>query len=540
MNYDRKNIKITFESVFNNSVLGFSNDYPFVEFFENGEKKIMSKADYIDKLDAIAFALEKKLENVEKGRWVALRHATHVYWPAVFFALEKIGYKVMTMDENISGKAMQHCIEMGNLAAVVSHNCLNIENLIDISFDEVTASKCGVPENVCWESQMCVCTSGTSSMSKSVVYEAEVMLQIHKNIRNFIFSSPEVIRSLEKLPIYESRVLVTLPMRHVFGFQVPMIFWSQGCTMVFPANNGVFELVNSIKRERIWFTYGVPALWKAIFRVYKSKCKKVNPETFKEFFGEQFTHGMIGGARIDADFKNMVNSTGFCLSNAYGSTETGGCISLGYFNTEPKSDIPGEYSGKTFNGHTPKIILEDGTISDEGTGELAVLGAKSIYNGSLENGKFISRVEKSGELYRTGDVFTLKDGVYYYQGRCSNMIVNDSGENIYPEELEEDFSILETLTDQFGFIGIDDEPVLLIHSTELENFENSDLFEKIKKRNTELPHYKRLAKILVFKDILPKTLKGEISKKDIPDKIKECSGCNELMKEIILKGKRVN
>lgn len=539
MQYDRNNVRNTFESLMAHSICGFPNDYPIAECYENGEKRIFSRNEYAAKIEAIAAALEKELSGIEKGRWIALRHRTHVYWLPVFLALEMIGYKVMSVDENINGSGLERVMEMGNLAAVISHAPLNMEGLRDISFEAVTAAETGKPEKVCWETQMCVCTSGTSSAAKTIVFNAEVILQMQKNIKNFIFASPEVVQSLWNIPMNEARVLVTLPMRHIFGFEVPMIFWGQGCTMVFPKNNGVLELTEAIRRERIWFTYGVPALWKAIFRIYQNKCGTVSPETFREFFGEQFTHGMIGGARIDADFKNMVNSTGFCLSNAYGGTEIGGSVSTGYFNTEPDMGIAGEYSGVAMNGHITKIIQEDGTIVDEGTGELAVLGNKCIYNGILEHGKFVPRIERFGEMYRTGDMFTIKDGILFYQGRCSNMIVNDSGENIYPEELEEDFSLLETMTNQFCFIGIDDEPVLLLHTADCyENFEESELFAAIQKRNGELPHYKRLASVMVFRDPLPKTLKGEVSKKDMLNEIETRSKLEDAMREITMKGKR--
>lgn len=539
MQYDRNQVKHTFEELYAHSILGFSNNYPIAECYENNEKRIFSRDEYIAKIEAIAAALEKELSGIEKGRWIALRHRTHVYWLPVFLALEMIGYKVMSVDENIAGNGLARVMEMGNLAAVISHAPLGMEGLRDISFDAVTAAETGKPEKVCWETQMCVCTSGTSSAAKTIVFNAEIILQIQKNIKNFTFASPEVVDSLRAIPPHETRILVTLPMRHIFGFEIPMIFWGQGCTMVFPKNNGVLELTEAIKRERIWFTYGVPALWKAIFRIYQNKCGTVSPETFREFFGEQFTHGMIGGARIDADFKNLVNSTGFCLSNAYGGTEIGGCVSIGYFNTEPDMGIPGEYSGAAMNGHIPKIIQEDGSIVDEGTGELAVLGNKCIYSGILEHGAFVSRIERFGEMYRTGDMFTIKDGILFYQGRCSNMIVNDSGENIYPEELEEDFSVLETMTNQFCFIGIDDEPVLLLHTADsYENFEESALFAAIQKRNGELPHYKRLASVIVFRDPLPKTLKGEVSKKDMLNEIESRSKLEDAMREITMKGKR--
>ncbi|MCS4465187.1 hypothetical protein JTT01_19340 [Clostridium botulinum] len=39
--------------------------------------------------------------------------------------------------------------------------------------------------------------------------------------------------------------------------------------------------------------------------------------------------------------------------------------------------------------------------------------------------------------YRTGDIFELKNRKLYFKGRMKNIIVDESGENIYAEELEE-------------------------------------------------------------------------------------------------------
>ena len=81
-------------------------------------------------------------------------------------------------------------------------------------------------------------------------------------------------------------------------------------------------MVRTIREERIWSTYGVPALWKVIFNVYRNQAGEVSKESFREFFGEQFRHGLIGGARVDEELRAFIASIDFNMGNAYGSTET--------------------------------------------------------------------------------------------------------------------------------------------------------------------------------------------------------------------------
>lgn len=524
-------------AIFNNTVMSFPDDYPIVEYYENDLKKYLYKNDYIDLVKCFSGYLEKELKDFEKGSWIILRYKTNVYWFPIFFAASRIGYNVMFVDENSNTRTLDHCIKMGNTKAIITDKDLNIAGVKFISFDDIVSSSYKDSTYTEWSEYMCVCTSGTTGLPRSIVYKADTILQIQKNLGCYLFYSPEMHLSLNGIKRSEMKVLVTLPMRHIFGFEIPNIFGSYGCTMVFPRNSTIFELIRCIKEDNIWMTYGVPALWKAIYRVYKSNVQTVDAQSFASYFGKNFRYGMIGGARIDLDFKKLILASGIIMNNAYGGTENGGCISMGYFNTEPLSDIKGEYSGITVNNHKTYIKDEKGVMNKEGTGELVISNNTSIYDGTLVDGKFISRVETKGELYYTGDVFTKSGPYHYYQGRCNGMIVNDSGENIYPEELEEDFSIIDGKVIQYGVYGINDEPVLLIHSNDYDSFDNSNILELIKTKNNSLPFYKRISSVFIFRNKMPVTLKNEISKKDILKFIKDCKEQNNMVKEIKLKGR---
>ncbi len=57
----------------------------------------------------------------------------------------------------------------------------------------------------------------------------------------------------------------------------------------------------------------------------------------------------------------------------------------------------------------------------------------------MKDKKEISPELIEGMYYRTGDIFELKNRKLFFKGRMKNIIVDESGENIYAEELEEFF-----------------------------------------------------------------------------------------------------
>lgn len=503
---------ITIKTIYEDVIGGFSSEYPMIEYYEGNEKRYIYKKDYQKKVNAIAAVFEKELAGVEKGRFVGIKHETHPFWLAVFYGLEMIGYNVMFLDENATPTIIKNCSELGNLAAIVGkgNEEYSVKNIV---FEEVIRAEEGCPENVCWADMLCLCTSGTTGIAKSVVFKAETMTRIHRVVRATIIGNPYSISSYEKLGIDQMKVLATLPMRHVFGFQVPSVYMGFGCTLVFPKNQGVLELVRVIKEDKIWMTYGVPALWKAIFNIYKNQTDNICEETFSEFFGNQFKNGLIGGAKIDEDMKPFLKQVGFKMADAYGSTETGGCISLGFLIEEKSMNgIPG-YTGQLFNGHQAGVINSEGEWVPEGKGELAVKGL-NIYDGILKAGEFIPREEVSGEILHTGDMFTIQGRDFYCMGRADNMIINDAGENIYVEELEEDFSFLREKTEQYAAVGINNRPILVLYG---ESINKEKFVQEILEVNLHLPHYKRIENIYFVSSRLPVTSKNEVDRKAIEE-----------------------
>ena len=119
---------------------------------------------------------------------------------------------------------------------------------------------------------------------------------------------------------------------------------------------------------------------------------------------------------------------------------------------------------------------------------------------------------------KTGDLGILdKENVIYIRGRNKNMILGPSGQNIYPEEIEDKLNnspyILESLaTEENGKIV-----ALIVPDTEVMNAEKitpeqyQALFEKeIKEINTKLPNYSKIASFRLRTEEFEKTPKRSI------------------------------
>ncbi len=507
---------ITTETMYQDVFGGFSPDYPMIEFYEGDKKQLVYAQDFDRKTKAIAAFLEEGLKDIAPGRWVGLKYPTHPCWMNVFYALEMIGYKVMLLDETATSVYLENAVKLGNLAAIVGVRGETYP-VKAVAFEEAIIADKGMPGRVAWESMMCLCTSGTTGNAKSVVFKAETLSRIHRVLRSTLLAHPYTIKSSYELPINQMRVMATLPMRHIFGFQVPSIYIGYGCTLVFPKNPGVLELIRTIRDEKIWMTYGVPALWKSIFNVYRNQADGLDKTSFHDFFGRQFTHGLIGGASIDEELRALIAKIDFDMANTYGCTETGGAITLGFLNEEKSISGSAGYSGQLFNGHKAGVLEEDGTWQPQGIGELAVKGL-NITDGSLDRGIFVPRTDSLEELYRVGDIFKIENGDYYYLGRADNMILTDAGENIYVEELEEDFALLREKADQYCAVGYQGAPVLVVSKPACTE---EDLIGEIARANTALPHYKRLEWVFVIDDTLPLTSKKEIDRMRIAMRLKD-------------------
>lgn len=120
----------------------------------------------------------------------------------------------------------------------------------------------------------------------------------------------------------------------------------------------------------------------------------------------------------------------------------------------------------------------------------------------------------------TGDLCTMdKDGYIYIRGRNKNMILGPSGQNIYPEEIEQKLNNMPYVAESIVIDG-DGKLVALIYpdmdqatkdGIPMDNMENI-MNENIKTLNKELPAYSQLSKVKIYYQEFEKTPKRSIKR----------------------------
>ena len=291
-------------------------------------------------------------------------------------------------------------------------------------------------------------TSGTTGTPKGVMLT-------HKNFT----SMASKLSSLFTLYKHD-RLLSVLPLHHTFefatGFLMPLI---HGASITYLEQIDADSLARALEDEGITGMIGVPALWQLLERkIYKnvSDAGTLAERGFESvldfhrlvrdalpwdaslgkalFFpvhrklGGRLRLLISGGSALPPETMKTFHGLGFNLYEGYGMTESAPVLTV----TRPGDKvIPGSV-GRPLPGIDVKIHAPDA----RGIGEVIAKGP-NVMAGYFENAAATSDTLIEGWLH-TGDLGKFDaDGNLYIVGRKKEMILGPSGENVYPDELEE-------------------------------------------------------------------------------------------------------
>ena len=168
-------------------------------------------------------------------------------------------------------------------------------------------------------------------------------------------------------------------------------------------------------------------MWKMPF--IKNAIRGKVKEGLDKTFGGQLRFLIIGGAALNGEVEQVLHDIKFQYCVGYGMTECGPLISY-----EDWWAYAFHSCGKQLPQCHVRIDSENPTGKD---GEIQVKGI-NVMKGYYKNEEATKAVFTEDGWMRTGDLGILdKAGNIYIHGRSKNMILGPSGQNIYPEELED-------------------------------------------------------------------------------------------------------
>ena len=372
-------------------------------------------------------------------------------------------------------------------------------------------------------------TSGTTGYSKGV------MLTVNNLTGNVVFAMTALNTQTGQLYFQRGgRTLSFLPLAHAYGcafdFLAPMAVGGH-ITLLgrIPSPKILLEAMAVVKPtiiccvpmilEKVYRKQVLPMLEKgpmpiamkipllntAIYSVIRKK--------LMDAFGGNVSIFIVGGAPMNQETESFLRKIHFPITIGYGMTECAPLISFAPDN-EFKQGSCGRYL---------KDLLEvkiDSSDPEHVAGEIIVRG-EHVMKGYYKNDKATEKVLDPDGWLHTGDMGTMDpDGTLYIRGRSKTMILSGSGQNIYPEEIEDKLNnmylVLESLVIDVGEGRLRAMVVPDYEQAEAEGVDKNDLPEimqnNLKELNTQLAAYERVAEIVLYPTEFEKTPKRSIKR----------------------------
>ncbi len=363
-------------------------------------------------------------------------------------------------------------------------------------------------------------TSGTTSASKGV------MLPYRSLWSNVKFGS-EVLNLQAG-----DKIVSMLPMAHMYGMAFEFLYEvCHGCHVHFltrvPSPKIILQAFADVKPrivisvpliiEKIIKKNVLPKLdtlpMKILLRtpIINDKIKEKIKEQIAQVFGGEFYEVIIGGAAFNHDVEQFLRDLGFPYTVGYGMTECGPIISY-----EDWQSFKMGSCGKA----APRMEIKiDSSDPHNIVGEILTRG-DNVMLGYYKNPEATEQVLKDGWL-RTGDLGIIDEaGNLTIKGRSKNMLLGPSGQNIYPEEIEEKINNLPYVNESIVIQLKDNKLAALIHpdydAANAEGLSTSDLENIMEENrvavNSELPAYSAISRIKIYQQEFEKTPKKSIKR----------------------------
>lgn len=393
-------------------------------------------------------------------------------------------------------------------------------------------------------------TSGTTGKPKGVMLS-------HKNLISDGFIAQT------NLTIYPTDVFYALlPIHHAYTMQAAFIVPVEtGAEIVFGKSLAVSKMMRELREGKISIMLGVPLLYnKLLFGIrngIKSKgalvsgavaCMRgisffvkkltginIGKALFKSVLQQANIYSLrvaiCGGGPLASSVFKQYNAMGIDFIQGYGLTETSPIITL-----NPLEHFKIESVGRSFAPYEDiKIINGEKTITNKGlqtVGEIVVKGPM-VMQGYYKMPKETEAMFTEDGYLKTGDLGWMDKELYVMLcGRAKNLIVTNGGKNVYPEEIEDSFQLIDDVQQVTvrGYHTDEDKTSELIEALiypsdslyeklgcERNNqFVQDEVMEEIKKDvakvNKNFQSYSQITKITLLKEPLEMTTSQKVKR----------------------------
>ena len=365
-------------------------------------------------------------------------------------------------------------------------------------------------------------TSGTTSNSKGVLIPYRAL-----------WSNLEFAFEVLGTRVHRGdNVISMLPLAHMYGMSFEFIFeFMHGCHVFYltriPSPKIVLKAFGEIKPTII---ISVPLIIEKIIKknvlpklqtpsmkvllklpIISTKIRERIRESLVQAFGGNFYEIIVGGAAFNSEVENLLHKIGFNYTVGYGATECAPIISYeDWHNFAPGS------CGKA----APRMEVRINSADPANVpGEILARGTNTML-GYFKNPEATAQTLDKDGWYHTGDLGVMDaEGNIYIRGRIKNMLLGASGQNIYPEEIEDKLNTLPYVSECIVIQKNEKLYALIYPDYEEaekngldENGLNEAMVQNRKELNTMVAAYEQISGFKLYKEEFEKTPKRSIKR----------------------------
>ncbi|MCC6559090.1 MAG: AMP-binding protein [Polyangiaceae bacterium] len=447
------------------------------------EQDGLSRTSYRELRDAArATAARLAALGVRHGDRVLLSGANQPAWPIAYFGILRAGAVAVPVDPGLEAPQLANVLRSSTAAIAlwdagveekvgraVREALPNLRVLDLVAFTEEPAPGEALSASFARPSgedlASVIYTSGTTGDPKGVMLT-------HSNFTSLVASLAPIFPLSPR-----DRVLSVLPLHHTFEFTCGLLLpLSQGARVIYLDELSAERLGEGLRRGRVTAMVGVPALWQMLERRITARVKEQGKaaETafnwalelnrmlgdraglnagrlffgpFHEALGGSVRFLISGGAALPKDTAELFKGIGLPLSEGYGLTEASPVLTVS--KASPKTRAG--HVGKPIPGVQVRIHNPDAS----GVGEVVARGPNVMKGYAGDEEATAQALDEEGWLH-TGDLGKLDDGGrLVLVGRAKDVIVTTSGENVYPDDVENLLGKIDHVK-ELAIVGIDD------------------------------------------------------------------------------------
>ena len=366
-------------------------------------------------------------------------------------------------------------------------------------------------------------TSGTTSFSKGVMLPSRALWS------NVEFGKEKLGKILRP----GDSVVSMLPMAHMYGLAFEFLYeFCSGCHVYFltrmPSPKIILQAFAEVKPKIV---IAVPLIIEKIIKknvlpkletptmkfllkvpLVSDKIKATVREQVMNAFGGNFYEVIVGGAAFNQEVEAFLRSINFPYTVGYGMTECAPIISY-----EDWDKFKAGSCGKAAPRMEVQILSRD---PQNIPGEIVTRG-DNVMLGYYKNQEATDEVIDADGWLHTGDLGVIdEEGNITIKGRSKNMLLGPSGQNIYPEEIEDKLNNLPYVNESIIIQALDGKLAALIYPDFDDAFAHGLTEKGVEEAmeanrvalNATLPAYEQIARVKIYHEEFEKTPKKSIKR----------------------------